>query len=133
MTPEEKRGDDGQLNFEIEEHKREIEKSLKGKIEEASSSELVEAELRRLRDTPNRGVSLEVPDDEAANITRTLQDKKTESRNEIYEWGESHGIHREDEDSDLSYLLRIYQARTPVTKQRQNPEVSSNDDQEKLF
>ncbi len=133
MTPEDKSGDDNQLNFEIEEHKREIEKLLVGSIEDTTSSELVKAELGRLRDAPDRGVDLEMSEDEAANITKTLQDKKSESRNEIYEWGKSHGIPREDGESDLSYLLKIYRARTIVTNQRKKPGVSSSEDQERLF
>jgi len=133
MTMESKGGDNGQQNFDVESQKKQIEKLLDKRYEDTQPSELIEAELCRLADVPDRSIGLAISEDEAANLSETLQAQKLASRNKIYEWGREHGISRNDEETDLIYLLRILQTRIKTKKQGESPGSLENEDQENLF
>lgn len=133
MIAENLSGNSDQQDFDIERHKREIEKRLGKKFEVATSTELIKAEIKRLVEEPDGSIDLKISEDEAARLSHILQDKKSESRKKIYEWGEKHGIIQEDNESDLSYLLRVWQAKSKVKNQKGNLKKSTSEDQESLF
>ena len=113
--------------------KRDIEKHLVTRYEKATPSELIRAELRRLTEAPDRSIDLGMSEDEAGNLSETLQAQKLASKNKVYEWGREHGIARNDGESELLYLLRIRQARIQTKEQSESSEPLKNEDQESLF
>ncbi|MEI7690196.1 MAG: hypothetical protein WCI63_01015 [bacterium] len=130
---ENKSGDDGQQNLDDEMQIREIEKHLGTRYEDATPSELIGAEIRRLVEAPDRSIDLGISEDEAANLSKALEAQKSKSNDKIYDWGSEHGIVRTEGESDLSYLLRIHLARTKADKQGESSESIKNEDQESLF
>jgi|GEM_PF-2647358 len=133
MGSENKREGDDQQRFDAEIQKRKLEEMLGKRYEDASPDELIKAELSRLREGPDKSVDLGMTEDTAAKLPETLADQKLESKNKIYEWGRTHGIVPIEGESELLYMLRIYQAKTQTIKKSDKSELSTDDSQESLF
>lgn len=128
-----KGGNEGQQSLDDEMQRTDLKKHLDTSYEDATPSELIRAELSRLREGPDKSVDLEITEDTAAKLPETLADQKLESKNKIYEWGRTHGIVPIEGESELLYMLRIYQAKTQTIKKSDKSELSTDDSQESLF